>query len=647
MNLSQGFWKLALTLSLVLVMAGAAQIPRPAWGSMEDAAIFYDELKQQGEWVDYGNYGPVWYPTQVQENWRPYVDGRWTPSEEGHVFETQEPWGYATYHYGNWMPTQEYGWVWVPGRTWYPNTVSWRTSPESQSPDTSYIGWAPIPPPNYEPAPGYYPPNYSGGSSYGGPVDSLISSPFWVFVKAASFLLGFSSPYTPSYSYWGCNCLVPVQAVPYYYNRTVIVNNYYTPGYYPAGYLAGGGYYNWGPSIPYVARVTRIHQGSINNYMRQVNIYQRRNVVPPSAVLARHAHFRDVMPPAMLNNQPLALGSRFQGGRVGRANLVQPNLVNANVIKNAPSLSAGIPKAPVAGVESGPWRRGVPGAALPSSAMVRPNQQMERHIRNIPSSQRLEPVSPSARKWTVPQATMSRTPEATVVQPAPGLKRRGPEVTSTTPGAPGITAPGTGTYRRGPQGTPPTLAPGQATAPQETMGRQRRKPTPEGLTPGSPGPSQAVVPRGKSKPGEYQPGPWSRPDQTPQGIATPGPSPKQKQLQKSPPGTLPAPAASTPQDRPQRRLKAQPPQQQQLQQQQQAPFQPPPQMHRQPQPQPQQQMQMHRQPPPQPQQVQRQPKTMSQPQVHQQPQRQLQAQPQSRPQSPQKQQDKKQNQQLQ
>jgi hypothetical protein len=135
--------------------------PGRRWASMEDAALFYDELSQHGEWVDYENQGPVWYPTQVQENWRPYVDGRWTPAEEGQVFETQEPWGWATYHYGNWMPTEEYGWVWVPGRTWYPNTVTWRTSPESESPEASYIGWAPIPPPNYTPQPGYYPEGYT------------------------------------------------------------------------------------------------------------------------------------------------------------------------------------------------------------------------------------------------------------------------------------------------------------------------------------------------------------------------------------------------------------------------------------------------------------------------------------------------------
>jgi Family of unknown function (DUF6600) len=617
MKLQQGFCKLTVFLGLALILAGAAQMPRSAWASMEDAAIFYDELKDQGEWVDYGNYGPVWYPTQVQENWRPYVDGRWTPSDDGYVFETQEPWAPSTYHYGNWMPTQEYGWVWVPGNTWYPNTVSWRTSPDSVAPDASYVGWAPVPPPDYNPAPGYYPPNYSGGASYSGPVDNLMTSPFWIFVRAASFLLGLTSPYSPSYSYWGSNALVPVQMVPYYYTRTVIVNNYYAPSYYPAGYIAPGGYYNWGPSIPYVSRVTHIRQATINNYMRQVNIYQRRNVVPPAAVLARHPYFRDVLPPAMLEHQPLPRGARYQGAHVARANLVRPNLVNASMMKNPPRISATIPKAQM---ESGPWHRGVPGVALPSSAIVRPNQQMQRHISSIPASRQLEPVSPSARHWNVPQA-----PGPAAVQPQVAPRHRGPEATS----VPGPTAPGAIPYGHGPQQTPQTV------------------------THGTPGTPQAVVPQQRYKPQERQSGPWGKHEQTPQATVTPKQYPRQKQMHTSPPGTPPAATTAIPsQNVPQRHPRTQPqppPQQQapfQAQPQRQAPRQPQPikqapvqtqpQMHRQPPFQPQQ---VHRQPQPQPQQVQHQPQPQMQ--MHQQPRPQPQPQGQPRPQGSQQQQNNK------
>jgi hypothetical protein len=601
MKLQQGFCKMAVALGLALILTGVAQIPRSAWASMEDAAIFYDELKDQGEWVDYGDHGPVWYPTKVEENWRPYVDGRWTPSEEGYVFETQEPWGYATYHYGNWMPTQEYGWVWVPGRTWYPNTVSWRTSPESVDPDASYIGWAPIPPPNYTPTQGYYPPNYGGGGYYGG-LDSLLTAPFWIFTRAASFLLGFNSPYTPSYSYWGSNSLVPVQAVPYYYTRTIIINNYYTPSYYPVDYIGSRGYYNWGPPIPYVARVTRIKQVTINNYMRQANFYQLRNVAPPPNVMARRAYFRDVVPPAMVNQQPLPRATRFQNARVARANLVRPNLVNVNVIKNAPSFSATIPKAQGAGVESGPWRRGVPGAALPSSATIQPNRQMEYRIRNIPSNRRIEPISPSARQWNVPQ-----TLRPAAVQPGPALKHRAPEVTS----VPSPTAPGVVPYGRGPKGAPPqTVTPG---------------------TPGTPGTPQAGVPQERFNSKKRQPGgPWGKHGQTPEATVTPGQYPKHKQMQTFPPGAPPANTAAPPQSYPPRRLRTQQP----VQQQQPAPFQP---QYQKKAPAPPPQPQMNRQPSFQPQQVQRQPQPQIQPQMRHQPRPQPQAQP--KPQGPQKRQD--------
>lgn len=639
MSAQHGFLKVALSLGLVLILVGAAQVPRSAWASMEDAAIFYEELKQYGDWVDYGEQGPVWYPTKVQENWRPYVDGRWTPSEEGYVFETQEPWGYATYHHGNWMPTPEYGWVWVPGRTWYPNTVNWRTSPESEGADTSYIGWAPIPPPNYTPPPGYYPDGYSGGGPYRGSMENLITAPFWIFVKSANFLLGFSNPYTPSYSYWGCNCLMPPPAVPYYYRRTVMVNNYYTPGYYPAGYIAAGtGYYNWGPPIPYVARVTRINQTNINNYVQQTNIYQRRNVAPPPEVLARRAYFRNVLPPAMVARQPLPRGVPVQDRHMARANLVRPNLVNASVVKDVPTISAHLPKSrPGTG---GAWQRGVPGAALPPSAVMPPNQQMRSQMGTIPEHQRLEPLSPSARKWKVPP-----TPGAEVVQPAPMHRPpRGPEVTGVAPGIQATTPPATAPYRMkpSPAATPQAGSPWQSGTPQDDRGRYKKPPSSEVVTHGTPGTPQASAPQEKYQPPKRQPGYWGRYEQTPETVVTPGRYPRQRQTQGNSPGSPPATTSSPPQVWPQRRPQAQQSQQQQSQQQQPQVMQPPqPQMQRQVQPPPQAPVQRQVQPTPPPQmprrlqtppQVQTQRPMQPPPQVVQQPRVQPQPQAPSRPQ---------------
>ena len=677
----ENFLKILVFLCLLLILTGAVQVPRPVWASMEDAAIFYGELNQHGEWVEYEHYGPVWYPTKVQENWRPYVDGRWTPTEEGYVFETGEPWGWATYHYGNWMPTQEYGWVWVPGRTWYPNTVTWRTSPESEGPDESYIGWAPIPPPNYSPQPGYYPEGYYGGTPYRGPIEKLITAPFWIFIRATSFLLGFAQPYSSAYSYWGCHCLLPPSVVPYYYPRTIVVHNYYTPRYYPSGIMvAGRGCYNWGPPLPYVARVTRIKPVTINNYVRQVNIYQRRNVTPPAGVIAQRPYFRPVVPPAMVRSQPLPRGARVLDPQAARANLAQPHLVNVRVIKDVPSVPGSIPKTRVVEGKSGQLRHGVAGAALPASAMMQTNQQMEHHLRNIPSSQQIEPVSPRARQWQVPQT--SRT---TTSPPAAVYQHQGPAQTHVTPGLPSAATPRTvpSRVKTVPPGTPQTVTPDAPGVPQEAKGQPKQTPTPEVLTPKAPFPSRAGVPKERFKPGKRQPDTQSRQQEPPITAVTPGqpsgPGQESRYTPRTPAPQVPLPTQVQPQQRP----STQPPQPRPPQRWQQRKYtpsqnqgfgpggpemtgvqprpqqyqpQPPPQMRQQsvyqpqprvsprPQPQPQPQVQRPPQPPPQSQ-LQRPPQPPPQRQMQSQPRPQPRPQPQAQPQVQQQQRQRKQKQQ--
>ena len=134
---------LALTAALSVVALSSP----PAWADAEDAAIFFEELQPMGNWYEDPDYGPAWYPTKdpnkpdkvYDASFRPYLDGRWNLTEQGFVFETDESWGWATYHYGNWALDSQGRWVWVPGRTWYPNTVNFKTSED-------YVGWAPVPP---------------------------------------------------------------------------------------------------------------------------------------------------------------------------------------------------------------------------------------------------------------------------------------------------------------------------------------------------------------------------------------------------------------------------------------------------------------------------------------------------------------------
>jgi hypothetical protein len=272
--------------------------------------MFQDELARYGTWVNYGNYGQVWYPTTVTASWRPYVDGRWVPTEDGWIFETDEPWGWATYHYGNWMPTDEYGWVWAPGSTWYPSTVAWRTSDD-------YIGWAPIPPPNYVPTPAYYPPE---GYYPGTPLLDLITAPFWIFAGAANFLLGFGQPYLPAYSYYNSGYLVPFGFIPTIYPRTFLLDEFYFFPYAPQAFFC------FGPRFPFVSRVTNINIININRFVRDTHISRFRNVLPPQGVLARNPTLRNAVPDALRQGRPLAIRQaadvRQARGRVARPDAV-------------------------------------------------------------------------------------------------------------------------------------------------------------------------------------------------------------------------------------------------------------------------------------------------------------------------------------
>jgi len=368
---------LALLLLLALIIAPAA--PSPA--ASEDVAMYYDALSPYGTWVDYGNYGPVWYPTQgVTSNWRPYMDGRWVPTSDGWVFETGEPWGWATYHFGNWMPTTEYGWVWNPGSTWYPSTAAWRTSDE-------YVGWAPIPPPDYVPEPAYYP---TGGYYSGQPVLDLISAPFWIFAQAANFLLGFNQPYLPAYSYYNTGYLAPYGYVPFLFANTLFLSDFYYPAFNHRAF------YCFGPSFPFVSQVTNINVVNINNFARNANFTHIRNGLPSQAVFNRHPFIRDAIPASVREH------GRFQAQRVANPATVGRQLANPGVVKppaNVPKLSKEIPKgvAPQAQPAARGAARGVPvaprGATAPKAVTAPRGEAAPRVPREAPHV-----VTPSAER---------------------------------------------------------------------------------------------------------------------------------------------------------------------------------------------------------------------------------------------------------
>ena len=103
--------------------------------------IFYARLERYGAWRETANYGFVWQPNEAERSrtWRPYTNGRWIYTDAGWTWVSEEPFGWATYHYGRWIRLRHIGWVWTPSRDWAPAWVAWRKSDR-------YIGWAPLPP---------------------------------------------------------------------------------------------------------------------------------------------------------------------------------------------------------------------------------------------------------------------------------------------------------------------------------------------------------------------------------------------------------------------------------------------------------------------------------------------------------------------
>ncbi len=95
------------------------------------------DLDRNGRWekVYYeGRYRRLWRPTRVAPGWQPFTSGRWTVWYGDNVWIPEEPFGYVTHHYGNWVFVNS-AWYWAPPVKvklgylgdrvcWYPGRVS-------------------------------------------------------------------------------------------------------------------------------------------------------------------------------------------------------------------------------------------------------------------------------------------------------------------------------------------------------------------------------------------------------------------------------------------------------------------------------------------------------------------------------------------
>src|SRR5690606_23058526 len=79
--------------------------PQPETVVVEiEFSYFHDSLSPHGTWVYLEGYGDCWYPSDVDDDWRPYHHGHWVWIDEcGWYWVSYYKWGWACEHYGRWI----------------------------------------------------------------------------------------------------------------------------------------------------------------------------------------------------------------------------------------------------------------------------------------------------------------------------------------------------------------------------------------------------------------------------------------------------------------------------------------------------------------------------------------------------------------
>ena len=348
----------------------------PSGGASVDLGFFYDDLAPYGYWVDRPVYGWAWTPRGVATTWRPYQDGSWALTDRGWTWISDEPFGWATYHYGSWVLDPAFGWLWVPGDEWAPAWVSWREG-------DGYIGWAPRAPRRVTLAP-----------------------EAWVFVPTSRFL----APQIVTYA-------VPPTRVVNIFSRTHTVTHYR---------IVNRQFFNQGMAIDRVQKwtgrpVPRYRLADLSPQGRhggariagnRIALFRpkvaRANVAPPPG---RPGAAKAVMTPrAVAETVRAARASR--GGALGRhektvgrrlaARTVEPDTGIRQKARPGRELRQADPRKATAGrhLRTGPERREVRSHAGPGrarhGAVDRPLHQSSRRPR-AQADQRLHRNRPSVR----------------------------------------------------------------------------------------------------------------------------------------------------------------------------------------------------------------------------------------------------------
>jgi probable HAF family extracellular repeat protein len=464
--------------------------------------VFYTGLSSdEGNWVEAGNYGYCFRP-RVSENWRPYGDGHWVWTDRGWYWNSNEKFGWATYHYGRWVNIGGTGWCWVPGNQWAPAWVSWRESDEQ-------VGWAPLPPEA----------DVSARQSI-----STWSDSYYGIGPAAYAFISYSHWREPSYAAYIEPPEQNVQIIRETKNVTNIVNNNNVIN-------------NFGPLVQNVSRMTNqnIQQVKIAlnpvtdpraNY-GQTQQANRLNVTAPPAVLSPQAKHVPSVQNRIANPQVEKGWGHVKPQEVAE---LQKTIAEQNPPpKDLPSPTPFVN--PVTGnngqVAGSPGATGSPTPAAGQKTapnLVKPGAGSPKASVSPVAS----PNAPAPRQNPVPPNLLGAKPSTTVGS-SPTVKPSGTPVGSPTeqagkpgrPGSPGSKQPPNENVPAespsAPKGTPPNL---NASRPSPTPGQ-----------PGSPEnkPSANPVPKptGNRQPGQLLP-PASA---TPHNAATPT---QEKKLETTP-----------------------------------------------------------------------------------------------------------------
>jgi hypothetical protein len=174
----------------------------PSLRYVNDDLVGFSDFDDYGRWSRTSSYGNVWFPSNVYAGWAPYQDGQWVWQEPfGWTWVDDEPWGFASSHYGRWAWIDG-RWGWIPGgresRSVYaPALVAFMEGVGNS------IGWFPLGPGDI-----YYP-SYS------------VSPTYFNSVNRANTMVA-SANVSRAYSSYGRANSVPLaQAQGNYRNRTV------------------------------------------------------------------------------------------------------------------------------------------------------------------------------------------------------------------------------------------------------------------------------------------------------------------------------------------------------------------------------------------------------------------------------------------